>query len=111
MKKHLLLITLMAPFVASAQGESAGNLEVIGAIVVLALAFLLFFLLRSVMLWYWRVDVIIKNQEKANELLSKNNALLNEQILVLRGDCKPTLADKVELKYKLNKDQYKDDKL
>ena len=29
----------------------------------------LFFILRAVMLWYWKVNIIVSNQEKQNELL------------------------------------------
>jgi hypothetical protein len=30
-----------------------------------------FFIFRFVMLWYWRIDTIIENQEKTNRLLSR----------------------------------------
>ena len=58
-------------------------------IIVLVICVLLFLALRQVMLWYWKVDTIIKNQELTNKLLSSNNALLNEQILFMKSQVEP----------------------
>lgn len=60
-----------------------------GAIVAIIIGILLFLALRQVMLWYWKVDTIIKNQELTNQLLSSNNTLLNEQISFMKSQVKP----------------------
>ena len=42
----------------------------------LAIAIGLFFIFRFVMLWYWRVDTIVKNQEETiKQLILINNKL------------------------------------
>jgi Tfp pilus assembly protein PilN len=45
------------------------------------LAFLLgiFLIIRSVMLWYWKINVIVKNQEEQTMLLMQQNELLKTQ--------------------------------
>ena len=40
-------------------------------LIVLGLIVGIFFIFRFVMLWYWRIDTIIENQEKTNRLLSR----------------------------------------
>lgn len=66
----LLCITLTRSVFAQAGG---GGYSAIGTLVgfLLGLAFLafLFLILRQVMLWYWKVDKIVKNQEEQNNLL------------------------------------------
>lgn len=64
-----------------------GNLA--GSIIVIVIGILLFLALRQVVLWYWKVDTIIKNQELTNQLLSSNNSLLNEQIAIMKSRIKP----------------------
>lgn len=62
--------------------------DLIGVIIAIGAGILLFLALREVMLWYWKVDTIIKNQEINNKLLSNNNALLNEQITFMKSQVK-----------------------
>lgn len=62
--------------------------DLIGVIIAIGAGILLFLALREVMLWYWKVDTIIKNQEINNKLLSNNNALLNEQIMFMKSQVK-----------------------
>lgn len=56
-----------------------------GCTLVLGFCVLLFLALRQVMLWYWKVEVQITNQELTNKLLASNNALLNEQITLMKA--------------------------
>ncbi len=44
-------------------------------ILLLGIAVLIFFALRSVMLWYWNVNAIVLNQTRTNDLLK---AMLKE---------------------------------
>lgn len=39
-------------------------------IITIVISIVLFFIFRGIMLWYWKVDVIIKNQEETNRLLN-----------------------------------------
>lgn len=40
-------------------------------ILMLGIAVLIFFALRSVMLWYWNINTIVLNQTRTNDLLRK----------------------------------------
>jgi hypothetical protein len=39
----------------------------------------IFLIIRSIMLWYWKVDVIVKNQDLHTELLHRQIQLLEQQ--------------------------------
>jgi hypothetical protein len=55
-----------------------------GLIIFLLIALGLFFLLRSIMLWYWKIDTIIINQEEQKKLMKEQKDLL-EQMYLLQG--------------------------
>jgi hypothetical protein len=59
------------------------NLTVFG--IGLAISIGLFLLLRSLLLWYWCIDSILKNQERQSLILKKQNELLEQIYLVLGG--------------------------
>lgn len=68
MKKHLTSLLLVLPATVFAQ-SSSGVGEAIAFIFVFAIAVGLFLLFRGVILWYWKVNDIVKNQEETNRLL------------------------------------------
>ncbi|KGE14631.1 hypothetical protein [Sphingobacterium deserti] len=41
-----------------------GTGSAVGALIAIGISLLIFFILRSVMLWYWKVDKIVENQQK-----------------------------------------------
>jgi hypothetical protein len=43
--------------------------EAVGFLVVLIISIAIFFAIRGILLWYWKVDAILKNQEETNRLL------------------------------------------
>lgn len=45
--------------------------NLIFSIIAIAFAIGLFFVLRFAMLWYWRIDTIVTNQEETNRLLKR----------------------------------------
>ena len=50
-------------------------------LVVIAGIILLFFALRSLMLWYWKIDSIVKNQEEEKIILRQiRDAIIKDQI-------------------------------
>ncbi|WP_229738780.1 hypothetical protein [Parapedobacter pyrenivorans] len=49
--------------------QSSSSQGIVLPLVVLAFSILLFFAIRGVFLWYWKVDIILKNQEETNRLL------------------------------------------
>lgn len=68
MKQLLLPLFLASPTLLFAQSQG-GSSEVVGIFVGLAIIIGLFFLFRGIMFWYWKVNVIVKNQEESKELL------------------------------------------
>lgn len=79
MKKSILTLNLvLLSFITFGQAAGEGyrysnNSPGIGAFFTIGFALLFFVLLflvfRQVMLWYWKVDKIVKNQEEQNNLL------------------------------------------
>lgn len=45
-----------------APGDGFGS--TMGILIAIGVSLLIFFVLRSVMLWYWKVDKIVENQQK-----------------------------------------------
>jgi hypothetical protein len=52
-------------------------------IIFLAVLIGIFLLIRTLVLWYWKVDVIVKNQEQQINLLMMQNELLMQQTKVI----------------------------
>jgi len=69
MKTKLTFLGVVSPFISFAQMGEGGGGEIISLLIVLAITVGLFLLLRSVMLWYWKVDAALKNQVETNRLL------------------------------------------
>lgn len=53
-------------------------------IIIFILPLILFFILRQLMLWYWKINVIVENQAKQTAALERQNELMREQIAVLK---------------------------
>lgn len=51
--------------------QADAGLGMVQFLIVAAVCLGLFLLLRFVMLWYWRIDELVKNQEQQNVLLSQ----------------------------------------
>lgn len=47
-------------------------------LVCIAVAIGVFLLIRSIVLWYWRVNDIVKNQNRQIQLMTEQNALLEK---------------------------------
>jgi len=92
MKKLLTLLAFAIPSLCYSQAystnTSSGSGGFVGAILFLGLAILILLALRSIMLWYWKVDTMLKNQETTNKLLKNNNDLLNEYIVYMKDQNK-----------------------
>jgi hypothetical protein len=58
--------------------------QTIVLIIILAISIFLFFVLRGAMLWYWNIDVIVKNQEEQKKIMREQNDLL-KQFIKLNG--------------------------
>ena len=57
-----------------------GAQEIAVVILFLAVPTLLFLILRSVMLWYWKIDTLVNNQQKQIKLLSDLLVALKPQV-------------------------------
>lgn len=58
--------------------------DIFPALILIGFGIALFLVLRQLVLWYWKVDVIIRNQEVTNKLLTNSNSLLKEQIALMK---------------------------
>ncbi|SKB38118.1 hypothetical protein SAMN05660226_01040 [Parapedobacter luteus] len=43
--------------------------EIVAFVFILAISIAVFFAIRGILLWYWKVDTLVKNQEEANQIL------------------------------------------
>ncbi|MDR6943024.1 hypothetical protein [Mucilaginibacter pocheonensis] len=64
--------------------QSTGAPEIITILIVFGIAIVIFLVIRSLMLWYWKVDVVLNNQEAQTSLLQKQNNLIQEQNELLK---------------------------
>lgn len=86
MKKILFIFLAFLPLISNAQAEAASSFSgLIGGLMVIGVAILIFLVFRQIVLWYWKVDLIIKNQEIQIRSQQETNNLLSEQISILKG--------------------------
>lgn len=52
------------------EGADIGSL-IFGVIITFIICIVIFLIIRSILLWYWKVDVILKNQEQQTALLKQ----------------------------------------
>ncbi|AMR30733.1 hypothetical protein A0256_04505 [Mucilaginibacter sp. PAMC 26640] len=71
------------------QASSVGAPEFIMILLAFGFFVLIFFVLRSVVLWYWKVNLIVANQLEQTELLKIQNNLIKEHIQLLKFVTKP----------------------
>ena len=68
--------------------QSAARFAAGGALTILIIGLAvfigIFFLGRAILLWYWKVDVIVKNQEYQTSLLEYQNQLIAQQVDLLK---------------------------
>ena len=65
--------------------------SIITIIVVLALVVLFFYMLRSGILWYWKIDVMAKNLEEQTKVMKEQKDIL-QQMYLLQAAHKGTRA-------------------
>ena len=62
--------------------------QIIGVFFSLLLPILILFLvmlvIREIALWYWKVNLIITNQQETNDLLAQQNELLEQNNAILK---------------------------
>ncbi|GGH20367.1 hypothetical protein FAZ19_09935 [Sphingobacterium alkalisoli] len=66
----------------AAVSELSGIASVFVFLFSLATAIVIFLLFRGVMLWYWRVDTIVRNQEKQ---IDQMNTIIRSQNIMIDG--------------------------
>lgn len=69
-------------------------------ILILGGSIIVFFVMRSVMLWYWKIDEILSNQSLQNRLINDQNQLLREA-LKIRPTADKMPEEEIEKKAKL----------
>lgn len=80
MKKLKSLIVLLAfsPLASFAQSESFNSGSLIGFIIAIVIGILMFLALRQIVLWYWKVEIIIQNQQEQTKGIQAIYNLLDE---------------------------------
>jgi hypothetical protein len=53
-------------------------------ILILVVPLILFFIFRQIMLWYWKITVLIENQQRQTALLERQNELTYQQNQLLQ---------------------------
>ena len=87
MKKLILVIlALFTPGLLFAQADSNSSMlpTLFTALFVFGFCLVIFLIIRSLVLWYWKVYVIIENQEKQIAEQHQTNNLLKIQIDLLK---------------------------
>jgi hypothetical protein len=57
-----------------------------GVILFFAIVVGLFFLVRSIMIWYWKIDVLVQNQEEQKKLMRDQKDLLEKIYRLQSGE-------------------------
>lgn len=57
----------------------------VSLLIIIGIFIILFFIFRGIILWYWRINDLIKNQENQNDLLINQNDLLKKIFIQLGG--------------------------
>ena len=65
--------------------------SIITVIVVLALVVLFFYMLRSGILWYWKIDVMAKNLEEQTKVMKEQKDILQQMYLLQAIACRMDL--------------------
>jgi len=86
-KLPTLLILLLAPGLLFAQAAAMSDSSAFGVLMLFligcAIALGIFLLIRSVMLWYWKVYELLQNQKNQIYEQQQTNCLLSQQIELL----------------------------
>lgn len=96
MKKSILTLASILPLFAFGRDAVAENSSpfggMVGVIFVIGVFIIIFFALRQVMLWYWKVEIILRKQNEQTILLrsihkslEENNRLTKTQIELVIG--------------------------
>jgi hypothetical protein len=57
-----------------------------GIVIVFAVVVGLFFLVRSILIWYWKIDVLVQNQEDQKRLMRDQRDLLEKIYRLQSGE-------------------------
>lgn len=96
MKKTLLTLLALLPLLsfgqAYAEAGNAASGSIVAFLIAIGVCIIIFFALRQLFLWYWKVDLIIKKQDEQTQLLKgiynsmeENNKLTQSQIELVIG--------------------------
>jgi hypothetical protein len=85
MFKKFTIAVLFIPAFAYAQVDGSAGIGAIGFLIGLGICLIVFLALRQVVLWYWKIETLIKNQEAQLKAQQANNHLLAEYIDYLKS--------------------------
>jgi len=58
--------------------------DLLTIIIVFAVFFLIFLAIRSILLWYWKIDKIVVSLESQSVILKKQNQLIEQQTQLIK---------------------------
>ncbi|MBE5322139.1 hypothetical protein IM793_23500 [Pedobacter sp. MR2016-19] len=96
MKKSILTLLALLPLISFGQAYAEPSGTPLGAFLMfllgLAVFLIIFLALRQVVLWYWKVETLLKNQNEQTRILTsiynsieENNRLTQSQIELVIG--------------------------
>jgi uncharacterized membrane protein YjgN (DUF898 family) len=68
---------------AADNGTSATVSIILRVLLVFGICAVIFILIRTILLWYWKVDVIVNNQAQQTMLIQQQTQLLERQNQIL----------------------------
>jgi hypothetical protein len=84
MKKTLTTVSVFIPLMGYSQSSANATGGLLTGLFIIGISVLVFFALRQVMLWYWKVEKVLKNQEEQLKAQHTTNSLLYELNTLLK---------------------------
>ena len=63
--------------------------EFLGVLFAVSICTIIFIALREVVMWYFKINIIIENQAKQIKIQQETNNLLSEQLTLMKGHYNP----------------------
>ena len=66
--------------------------SLVSGLIAIGICIAIFIVLREVVMWYWKINIIVANQERQIKAQQETNNLLSEQISLLRSQIELTIG-------------------
>lgn len=72
--------------------SNINDTSLISGLIGIGICIAIFIVLREVVMWYWKINIIVTNQERQLKAQQETNNLLSEQISLLRSQIELTIG-------------------